>query len=584
MSNVLDQFDIADKATPYASTDQKPGNVLDQFDVAAKSADLARPQVSTKPASISPLGSDIENFSAGAGKAVVDTGRGLKQLMDIPAQFLEKKFPGLSAWGQSLGLPSAADSAEATNADVAQSRVTDAPLMKTKAGFSGNIAGNIATTIAPLGLAAKAGTYIRGSDAAAALMNPANYKSAILAGAMNGAIQPTIGDESKIANIGIGAIAGAGGNLATNMIGRVAQPVVNALSSAHEKAVSVLQNAGIPLDAAQKTGSTFLNKLRSGFSDNPFTAGAQKDLASAQQAGYNKAVLSSIGESASAATPEVMDAASRRINGVFSDVLNRNNVKITDPALSRIASVQAAATEEEKKPVAAIADRLMNAIQADGTIPGQAAYGIKKDLDRLAASPDTTLGYHAKQLRSALMDTINDSLSTTDQAAFSQARGQFRDLKRIEPAIDRMGNGDISAPKLANIMAQKANRGASLYGRGDQTLVDLAHAGNMLLPDKAPNSGSIGRGVMQMALPLAAGGAQGAYTGDWEKAALTAGGMYAVPKAAQYLVNSPATSQYLSQGMQGAMTPIRNFLQLPQTSNLIGGTIRRIPSSFESAK
>ena len=587
MSDALSQFDAADIATPYVADTpvvKQQSNVLDQFDAAAKNADSKLPAKPSKFPALSPLGSDSQNFAAGAGKAVADLGRGAKQLIDIPAQYLESKFPGLSSWAQAHGMPSAAASSTETNADVAESQKLDAPLMATKAGIGGNIAGNIAATLAPLGIAAKASNYIRGGDAAAALMNPANYKSAISAGAINGALQPTVGDQSKIANVGIGAVAGAGGNLVTNTIGRIAQPVTNILSSAHDKAVATLQAAGIPLDAAQQSGSAFLNKLRSSFSDNPFTGSAQKELAASQQSGYNRAVLSSIGENASAATPEVMNQAATRINGVFKDVLGRNNVAITDPALAKFASIQAAATEEEKKPVAAIADRLMNAVQQDGTVPGQTAYNIKKDLERLAGSQDTTLGYHAKQLRSALMDTINDSLSPADQSAFSQARGQFRDLKRLEPAIDRMGNGDISAAKLANVMAQKGNRGASLYGRGDQTLVDLAHAGNMLLPDKLPNSGSIPRGIMQMAIPLAAGGAQGAYTGDWEKAGMTAAGMYAIPKAAQYMVNNPATSQYLSQGMQGSMTPIRNLLQLPKTTDLIGGSVRRLPGSFQTAK
>ena len=90
--------------------------------------------------------------------------------------------------------------------------------------------------------------------------------------------------------------------------------------------------------------------------------------------------------------------------------------------------------------------------------------------------------------------------------------------------------------------------------------------------------------AMQMAVPLAAGGAQGAYTGDWEGAAKTAAGLYAIPKAAQYLMNKPATSDYLSQGMTGAMTPLRNLLEFPQTNQIVGGSLRRLPDAFNFSK
>lgn len=533
------------------------------------------------PASISPAGSNWQNAFAGAGKAVVDAARGAKQISDIPAQWLEKKFPGLSDWAQAQGLPSAKDSASATNSDVAESRQLDAPLMDTKAGIAGNVAGSAATMLLPLGAASGVSNSIRGGKIAQSLLNPTTYKAAMASGAIQGALTPTLDDESRVQNMGVGAIAGAAGNLAVNTIGRVAQPVANVLTSARDKAVSVLQNAGIPLDAAQQTGSSFLGKLRSSFFDNPFTSGAQSDLVASQQAGYNRAVLGTIGENGSAATADVMDKASTRINGVFSDILNRNDIQMSDPVVSKIAAVQAAANEEEKAPVSSIANRLIKSVGEDGTVPGQTAYNIKKDLDRLSSSPDTTLAYHARQLRSTLMDAINDSLSTEDQAAFSQARNQFSNLKRIEPAIDRVGNGDISAPKLANVMAQKANRQASVYGRGDQQLVDLAQAGNMLLPDKNPNSGTASRLGMQafqaLAPALLGAGAGGAYSGDLEGTLAGAAGFAALPKAAQYLINGPASARYLSDGMQGSMTPLRSLLQLPQNSDLTGGFMRRLP-------
>lgn len=531
----------------------------------------------------SALGTDIENFLAGAGKGVVDIGRGIKQAAIEPAVYVEKKFPGLSAWARGSG-PTAESFATANNASIADARKRDAELMGSKAGIAGDIAGTVATSMIPLSAIAKGLSVIPKAEGAAAatasLVNPATYKAAAASGALQGAVQPIVGDESRVLNAGIGAGAGMGGNLLANTVGRIAQPVANVLTGAHDKAVKVLESAGIPLDAAQKSGSAFLNKLRSSFSDNPFTAGRQADLQAAQRVGFNRAVLKTIGEDAIAATPAVMHKAETRINGVFKDVLDRNNVELTDPIVSRIGAVQAAASESEKKPIVHVADRIINSVDANGMMPGQIAYGIKKDLDRYAKSADSELAYQARQLRSTVMDAINGSLSGADKSAFSKARLEFSNMRRIEPTLDRLGNGDISPSKLANVMAQKSNRQASVYGKGDQELVDLAHSGNMLLPDRNPNSGTVSRAVMQVGLPLLAGGAEGMHSQDWGRAVAAAGGAYALPKAAQSVMNNPAIANYIARGMQGGMTPIRDVLLSPQTNPAIGGVVRRIPQTY----
>lgn len=550
----------------------------------ADELDKLRPGNVSRETPPSALLGDLNTFLTGAGKATADLGRGAKQILDVPAKWLESRFPGLSQWSQAAGFPSAAASAGATEKDVADSRVRDAELMRSGPGVAGNIAGSIAGVMLPLAGMAKGAALlpggVRGATLADAMLNPSTYKAAAAAGGTQGALQPTTKDESRAENTLLGTVAGAAGNLGANLIGRVAQPVAAALSGAHQRAIQTLEAAGIPLDAAQKTGSAFLGKLRSSFSDNPFTAGAQGDLAAAQRVGYNRAVLKTIGEDATAATPEVMNAAEKRINGVFKDVLDRNNVALTDPIVARIGRIQAAASEEEKKPVAAIANRIINGVGDDGKISGQIAYGIKKDLDRLASSADTTLAYHARQLRSTVMDAINESLQDADKQAFSVARQQFSNMKRIEPTIDKAGNGNVSPQRLAGVMAQKANRQASVYGKGDQELVDLAHAGNMLLPDKNPNSGTVSRAIMQAGLPLIAGGAEGIRSQDMGKSLAAAGAAYALPKAIQSVINNPSTANYLARGMQGNMTPLRDLMLLPQTNAAVGGALRRLPQEL----
>lgn len=134
--------------------------------------------------------SGFDKFAAGAGKAVVDTGRGV---------------------GQLLGLVS--------NEDVAQARERDAPLMDTGAGMTGNVLGNIAMALAPGGAlkgagvvanaAGQAGTAARLATAGGALMAPRSIGGALATGAGMGVIQPATSMSERLTNTGIGAGASA---------------------------------------------------------------------------------------------------------------------------------------------------------------------------------------------------------------------------------------------------------------------------------------------------------------------------------------------------------------------------------------
>lgn len=522
-------------------------------------------------AAMDPTGSTYDNVAAGAGKAVVDMGRGAGQILRAG---LEKA--GKKGAADRMGLP--------TTADIDEVKKRDAALMNTGAGQVGYVGGNLATTMLPL-----AGMARVGVPAAGALLNPSTYTAAAASGALSGALQPTGTDDNRGRNMLFGAGTGMAGNAVINTVGRIAQPVQAAIDPIRQRAVETLRNAGIPLDTAQISGSPFLSRLRSSFSDNPVTAGPHAEQIAGQRAAFNNAVLGTIGEQGHAATQDVMRRADDRIGSVFHDVLNRNNVQVTDPLLTRIAGIQQAANDEERHAVSNIANRFIAGVDGSGAVPGQVAYGVKKDLDRLASSSDSTTAYHARQLRSAVMDGINDSLPAADREAFAQARSQFRNMKTIEGAIDKEGGGNISASTLANALGQKRNRGASIYGRGDQDLVSLAQAGKMLLTDKTPNSGTTARAAMQILAPIGAsvaGGSYDAYHGDYGSAATKAALMGAAalggPRIAQSVIANPNASRYLTQGVQ--YMPLRALLQAPQEVPMVGGVLRRLPGAYQATQ
>ena len=267
-----------------------------------------------------------------------------------------------------------------------------------------------------------------------------------------------------------------------------------------------------------------------------------------------------------------MGNASKRIDNEFKTILNNNNVNLTDDIVTKIGSIQQLAVDAEKKPISNIANRILKNVDEHGQISGQNAYAIKKDLDMYASSSDTTLAHYAKQLRTTLMNGINDSLSDADKEAFQIARNQFGNMKTIEGAIDKEGGGNISPSRLAQIMSTKANRAKSVYGKGNQDLVDLAQAGSKVLTEKLPNSGTIARALAQVAPGAALGAAYGAYQGDWKTAGAGALGGIALPKVIQKIINDPVAAAYLEKGLKPGV--LRTVLEAPKK-----GQLQRIPIS-----
>lgn len=156
-----------------------------------------------------PTGTFGENFAAGAGKAVADAGRGLRQIGSM--------IPGLNRL-DSLN-------PEKVQADIDEAKRLDAPLMGTGGGIAGNLAGNVA--------------------AFAAVPAAATVKGAALAGGALGALQPVATGESRAVNTTLGAAGGAvgqkvGGYVANKIGARLADKI-------DEGAAAVVKNA--PKDA-----------------------------------------------------------------------------------------------------------------------------------------------------------------------------------------------------------------------------------------------------------------------------------------------------------------------------------------------
>jgi len=164
--------------------------------------------------------STSEKLLAGAGKAFVDLGRGAGQLA-------RSALPESAA--NRLGLPTAAD--------IEESRRLDAPLMRTGAGTIGNVAGSVAAALPT--------AFIPGAN---------TIGGAALLGAAQGALQPVGEKDSRLQNIGTGALFGFAvpAAIKTAQIGKAAliDPITDA-GRAQIVAKALRRAASNPEQAAQ---------------------------------------------------------------------------------------------------------------------------------------------------------------------------------------------------------------------------------------------------------------------------------------------------------------------------------------------
>lgn len=388
-------------------------------------------------------GTFTENLAAGAGKAIYDLGRGAKQILDVPAQYLENKFGGqtLSAL---LGMPTAKESAAQTEAEVADSRVRDKPLMDTGGGMTGNIAGNVVASLALPG----AGTYAGAAGAGAALAG----------------LQPTLEGESRLLNTGIGA---AGGSAAKFAGDKIAWALANRLTSAEANAVLAnTQNAprAAALAAGKEAGyvvpptqanPSLVNRALEGFSGKIQTG----QVASVK----NQAVTNQLARKAlgitddTPITPDVLTSIRAKAGEAYQALRGAGTIRADKQFVADLARItqkyEGAAKdfpELAKNEIAAVVQSVnKQSFAADSAID---AIGILRDKAAAAfAKGDKSVGSAYRATSNALEDAIERNLlEAGDQTllkGFQTARKLIAKTYSVEKALNTSGN--VNAQNLA---------------------------------------------------------------------------------------------------------------------------------------
>ena len=513
------------------------------------------------PANLKGL-SKADLFLKGLKASGETTMTGIGQVLDPLAQQLEKAFPEFSkAASEKLGLPSAKEVGEKRFAEILAQREANKPLLETTPGMLGNVAGELGQAI---------------------VLPGGTIGKAALTGATMGAVQPTLPEESKAFNIASGAALGGAGQGAVNAIGRIAQPIVKNLSEIGQKSVQVLKDAGVPLDAAQATGSKVMQFAKRITSDNPFTGAENQAFSHVQNNAYTKAISKTMGEDAEHITPEIIQNAKTRLGENYDQLFERNGVRVTRNFSNELSDLKNEAERilpKGEHAVTNIVNDIIDKSKANmGHLEGKQYQAFKRQLDALEKQGGLSAHY-AGELKDKLLEGLSNTVQKFgkegDIALLKTTNKQYGNMKKIEDiALKDAEEGHVSPSLLYNSLTTKGKRNA--FYQDDPELAKLAQAGKAILPEKGPNSGTAKRLAAQAAIPTTLAAYDYAKEGDIGKALGVGASAYLIPKALQTGLHNPAFARYLEKGVGN--TAIRNLLQTP--SKMGAG---KIPlASFES--
>lgn len=411
--------------------------------------------------------STTDKFLSGAGKSFVDTYRGLQQV----GAGIVSVLPGsVGSYGSRQS-----DRLKQEQADVQQ---RDAPLMATGAGMVGNVVGQGAQMALPVG------------DLAAAGKGAQFLKAGLTAGAFSGA-QPVTQGESRLVNAGEGAAAGVAGHGVTAGLGALAKATKPWLSDATQKGIQTLRDAGVPLHFSQLTDSKAAKVVASAASYLPFSGSGS--AGKAQQEGFNRALSKTVGQDASSLTPDVMKKASTAIGNQYNNLFARNTVNIAPEDVSKLVSLaKQAVTDLPPDQAKIIHNQIAKFVNAagdhDGQIPGRLYQNIRATLIPMEKNQPT--GHLVGKVRKAMQDAASSSFGAKDAQELARLNGQYSNLKILSKALTRADGADnnVNPARLWSLVNSK-------YGSTDEMRA-LAQAGQLVLKDPIPDSGTAARNVV----------------------------------------------------------------------------------------
>lgn len=421
-----------------------------------------------------------KNALIGVGKAISDTGTGIKQLVNEGLDVVAPRSPTMSQ----LVTGEDPSRSAADRKAYSQTKAQDAPLMNTGGGVVGNVAGNVGIALAPgaalkgAGVAANAagGTRVANALRAAggAALAPATIPGAATAGAALGAVQPVGEGDSRTMNTAVGGVVGAvakaGGDKVAQALANKVNPTrlatLQAQNSVRDASLSVGQKAGYVVPPSQ-ANSSLVNRMVESL---PGKAGVQQAASLKNQAVTDKLAKQAVGIADDAPlTVKALQQVRADAGKAYAAVKSANGpFKIDSQFSQEIAALGNDFAVAAKEFPDIVRNDAVEALQTALTRPQmspQAAIELVKKL-RFDASSNfrafddpakAALAQAQRGAAEAIDGLIERSLAASGQVDKSQAYRAARVLiakaHDVEAALNE-SSGHVSAQVLAKVLAK----------------------------------------------------------------------------------------------------------------------------------
>ena len=456
----------------------------------------------------------------------------------------------------------------------------------------GEIGGNIAATGGPLRLIGKGlgavGSVIPGLAPLGEAVATSGLRAGGLTGARGFATRAAGGAGAGGISAGLVDPESAGKGA---MIGGATPGVLQALGKAGDLAATGVRSIaaapplanralelGAPIGIADISSNGMVRGARSILNDTLLSGGVGARQNAAKQDWFNRQVGKTFGADADSLTPEVMDAAKKRLGGEFDRIWSNNNLRVDDDllnSLSRLRRDSSMLADGERNRmlhhIDDIESRVVSAPDGGMMIPGDVANRFQSSLRSTADKAQGFLKQGLDDLRQTVIGGFNRSVSPEDAAALRLTQGQYKALKTVQPLINKAeasvagrSPGDVSPTLLSQAVVNSYKNGVA-----KSPLTELSQIGQRFLVDRTPKTGGSARALMQNA---AIGGAIG--TGAWFNP-LT---LLTIPTGVG--LNMVLASPKLARGLLAgaAQMPAQGLLAGPNaTGGLLGLGVRGLP-------
>ncbi|NUZ06738.1 hypothetical protein [Piscinibacter koreensis] len=367
---------------------------------------------------------------------------------------------------------------------------------------TGAVPANALARIGDMGTRMAAGGAVGG--VAAGLVDPSNVGT----GAAIGAALPA-------GLRAVGAVSGAAGRTAGKVLGNPVSTEVKDLAKVAK------DKWGIDIPADRIANSKPLNAAAASLSYVPFSG--RQAVEARMQDQLNVALTKTFGQNSPNVTMALRKAEAD-LGQKFEATLSGNTVKVDQQFLGDLADAANKASRELGTEGARIIGNQVDDIIAKagtGQISGQAAYNIKKALDRIGArnSPEA---HYATELKRSLMGALDRSLGPQEAAKFKTVRQQYGNMLDLQKLAGNGAEGDISIARLAN-----------MKNIGNADMQELADIAAQFLKPRESNHGAMQR-VSAGGLATMLGGFGGGPLG----AVAALGGTAAVGRGTNALLDS----------------------------------------------